>query len=140
MAKEPRQSEIMVQPESATNAAAVPHLSYVAIFYKYVLVISYKRCQGPRGWCSSEETKAEMLAAWQEREAAGELLRADPGSNRNLKRNLKPAGKRLKRVKFEAVQQFFEEFVSQVEIRIKVRSGWFLQAPEGDGSRGQDIV
>ena len=28
------------------------------------------RCQGPTGWCYSEETKEEMLTAWQERDAA----------------------------------------------------------------------
>ena len=62
--------------------------------------------------------KAEMIAAWQEREAAGELLRADP-ANLNLRRTLEAAGKRLKRVRFETVQRFFEEFVSQLEVRIK---------------------
>ena len=62
--------------------------------------------------------KAEMIAAWQEREAAGELLRADP-ANLNLRRTLEAAGKRLKRVRFEAVQRFFEEFVSQLEVCIK---------------------
>ena len=46
---------------------------------------SGNRCQGPRRWCSSQETKAEKLAVWQEREAATELLRADPGNN-NLRR------------------------------------------------------
>ena len=61
---------------------------------------------------------AELLAVWQEREAARELLRADPGSS-NLRKNLKAAGKRLKSVRFEAVQRFFEEFISQVEVRIK---------------------
>ena len=38
-------------------------------------------------WCFSEETKAEMIAAWQERGAARELLRADPG-NSNLEKIL----------------------------------------------------
>ena len=59
-----------------------------------------------------------MLAAWQEREAARRLLRADPG-NSNLRRTLKEDGKRLKRVRFEAVQSFFKEFVSKLEVRIK---------------------
>ena len=56
-----------------------------------------ERSQGPAGWCASEETKAEMLAAWQEREAARELLRAYP-SNSSSRKSLKAAGKRLKRV------------------------------------------
>ena len=59
-----------------------------------------------------------MLATWQEREATRELLRADPGSS-NLRRTLKAAETRLKRVRFEAVQRFCEEFVSQLEVRIK---------------------
>ena len=61
-----------------------------------------QRCQGPRGWCSIKETKVEMLAAWQEREAARELLLANPGSI-NLRRTLKAAGKRLDRARFETV-------------------------------------
>ena len=67
-----------------------------------------KRSLGPKGWCASEETKAEMLEAWQEREAARELKRADPG-NSNPRKSLKTAGKRLKRVRIEAVQRFFEK-------------------------------
>ena len=50
--------------------------------------------------------------------AARELLRADPG-NSNLRKSLEAAEKRLERVRIEAVQRFFEEFVSQVEVRIK---------------------
>ena len=45
-------------------------------------------------------------------------MRADPG-NSNLRKSLKTAGKRLKRVRIEAVQRFFEKFVSQLEVRIK---------------------
>ena len=45
--------------------------------------------------------------AWQVREAVGRLLRADPRSNYD-RWSLKAAGKSLKRVKFEAVQMFFE--------------------------------
>ena len=59
-----------------------------------------------------------MLAALQEREAARELLRTDP-ANSNLRRTLKAAGTRLKCVRFEVVQRFFEEFVSQLEVRIR---------------------
>ena len=102
-----------------------------------------KRCQGQRGWCSSEETKADTHTAWQEREAARELFRVDPGDSNlrrtlkaagnavkrvkfeavrtgdsNLRRTLKAAGNAVKRVKFEAVRIFFEEVVSQLEARI----------------------
>ena len=61
---------------------------------------------------------AETRAVWQEWEAARELLPADP-SSRNLRKYLKAGGKRRKRVRVEAVQRFFEEFVSQLEVRIK---------------------
>ena len=77
-----------------------------------------KRSQGSKRLCASEETKAEMLGSWQEIEAAIELLRADPG-NSNLRKSLKTAGKRHKRVRIEAVQRFFGEFVSRLEVRIK---------------------
>ena len=78
-----------------------------------------KRSQGPAGWCASGETKEEMLAAWQEREAARELLRADP-SNSHPGKSLKAPRKRLKRVRIGAVQRFFfEGIVSKLEVRIK---------------------
>ena len=50
------------------------------------------------------------------REAARELLRADPG-NSNVRGTLKAAGK----VRFEAVQRFFEELVSQLEVGMAIR-------------------
>ena len=56
---------------------------------------------------TSEETEAGILVAWQVGEAVGRLLRADPRSNYD-RWSLKAAGKSLKRVKFEAVQMFFE--------------------------------
>ena len=58
-------------------------------------------------WCASEETKALLLAAWQEREAARKLLRAGPG-NSNLRKSLNVAGKRLERMRIEAVQRCAE--------------------------------
>ena len=74
-----------------------------------------------------------MLAAWQEREAARRLLRADPG-NSNLRRTLKEDGKRLKHVRFEAVQSFFKEFVSKLEVRIKDgdQAGFYKHLKEMD--------
>ena len=100
-----------------------------------------KRSQEPAGWCASEETKTEMLAAWQERGAARELLSADP-SNGNLRKPVKAAGKRLKRVRIEAVQRFLMEFDSQLGVRSKDRWRpiWCLQAPQWDGFRGEEIV
>ena len=77
-----------------------------------------KCSQGPAGWYASKEKKAEMLAAWQERETAREVLGADPNCS-SLRKSLKSAGKRLNLVRIEAVQRFFETFVSQLEARIK---------------------
>ena len=62
-----------------------------------------------------------MHARWLEREDARTRLRANP-SDRNLRKALKIATKRLKRARAEGVQRFFEAYVSQLEGRI----------PEGD--------
>ena len=59
-----------------------------------------------------------MIAVWQERVAAREPLRADP-DNGKLRRTLKAVAKRHECVRFEAVQRFFQEFVNQLDIRIK---------------------
>ena len=59
-----------------------------------------------------------MLAVWQERTAAREPLRADP-DNVKLRRTLTAAAKRLECVRFEAVQRFFQDLVSQLEVHIK---------------------
>ena len=53
--------------------------------------------------------------------------------------SLKAGGKRLKRVRMEAVQRFFEEFVSGLEHQRR-RPIWFLQASQGDGFREEEIV
>ena len=68
--------------------------------------------------CSSGETKAEMIAAWREKGAARELLRSDLG-HRSHRRTLTEAVTRLERGGVEAVQRFFEDFVGQLEIRIR---------------------
>lgn len=73
-----------------------------------------------RGVVLARKLEVEMLAAWQEKEATRELLRADPGSS-NFRRSLKKAGRRLKRVRIEDVQISFEEFVSQLEGQLEVR-------------------
>lgn len=65
--------------------------------------------QGPTGWCTSEGTRAGMLAARQDWEFAIELLRADPAISIISRRTLKAAVKRVKRVRAEAVQIFFEK-------------------------------
>ena len=75
-----------------------------------------------------------MLAAWVGREAASEVLRADPG-NSNLREPLKAAGKRL-----TAVRRFFEEFAGQLEARIKKDGGecGFCKHVKGVGFEGKE--
>ena len=45
-------------------------------------------------------------------------MRTDLGDS-NLRKSLKASRERLARVRIEAVQRFFEEFVSGLEVRIK---------------------
>ena len=59
-----------------------------------------------------------MHARWLEREDARTRLRANP-SDRNLRKALKTATKHLKRARAEGVRRFFEEYVSQLEKRIR---------------------
>ncbi|MEP2987316.1 MAG: hypothetical protein ABJO88_00010 [Parasphingorhabdus sp.] len=77
-----------------------------------------KRSHGPAGWCTSEDTTADKLEAWQEGEAARYLLCTDP-RNFHFPDFLKAGAKRLKRVRLEAVRTLFEEFVGQLLVRIK---------------------
>lgn len=76
-----------------------------------------KRSQERAGWCASEEPKAEILATWQEKETAKELMHANP-DYRNLRKSSKTAGKRLERVRIEVAQRFFEKFVGRLELCI----------------------
>ena len=77
-----------------------------------------RRKQEPRGWCAPEEVKAELHTRWLEREDARTRLRANP-SDRNLRKALKTSTKQLKLARAEGVQRFFEEYVSQIEGRIR---------------------
>ena len=60
----------------------------------------------------------ELQARWLEREDARTRLRGNP-SDRNLRKALKTAKKHLKRARAEGLQRFFEECVSQLEVRIR---------------------
>ena len=73
-----------------------------------------RRKQVPRGWCATEETKAELNARWQDREDARKRVRSAP-HDRGLRRGLKVTAKQLKRTRAEAVQRFLEDYVSQLE-------------------------
>ena len=77
-----------------------------------------RRKQVPRGWCATEETKAELNARWQDREDARKQARSAP-NDRGLRQALKATTKQLKRTRAQAVERFFEDYVSQLEGRIR---------------------
>ena len=82
------------------------------------IALSIRRKQVPRGWCAIAETKAELNAQWQDREDARKRVRSAP-SDRGLRRALNSTTKQLKRTRAEAVQRFFEDYVSHLEGRIR---------------------
>ena len=77
-----------------------------------------RRKQVPRGWCATEDTRAELNARWKDREDAMKRVRSAP-NDRGLRQALKATIKQLKRTRAEAVQRFFEDYVSQLEGRIQ---------------------
>ena len=77
-----------------------------------------RRKQVPRGCCATEETKAELNARWQDREDARKRVRSAP-NDCGLRRALKATTKQLKRTRAEAVQRFLEDYVSQLEGRMR---------------------
>ena len=75
--------------------------------------------------------KAGLHARWLGREDARTRLRANP-SDINLGKALKTATKQLKRARAEGVQRFFEEYVSQLEGRIRESDQFgFYKHPKG---------
>ena len=66
----------------------------------------------------AEKVKAELHARWLEREDARTRLRANP-SDTNLRKALKTATIQLKPARTDGVQRFFEEYVSQLQGRIR---------------------
>ena len=77
-----------------------------------------RRKQVPRGWCATEATKADLNARWQDRKDARKRVRSAPNDH-GLRRALDATTKQLKRTRAEAVQRFFEDYVSQLEGRIR---------------------
>ena len=67
-----------------------------------------RRKQVLRGWCATEETRAELNARWQDREDARKRVRSAP-NDRGLRQALKATIKQLKRTRAEAVQRSFED-------------------------------
>ena len=62
--------------------------------------------RGPQGWCADPGVRAEMNAAWQQREEARRSLRSDP-NNSSLRKAVKTAGKNLEKFRKTAVLSFF---------------------------------
>ena len=80
------------------------------------LVPHSKRPRGARGWCAGPGVEAEMNAAWQQREETRRHLRAEL-HNSNLRKAVKMAGKKLRKVRKAAVGSFFGDFVRKLETR-----------------------
>ena len=78
------------------------------------LVPRSKRPRGAQGWCPGPGVKAEMNAAWEQREEARRHLRAEP-HNSNLRKAVKMAGKKLRKVRKATVLSFFGDFVRKLE-------------------------
>ena len=66
----------------------------------------------------TEWTRAELNARWQDKEDARKRVCSAP-NDRGLRQASKAATKQLKRTRGEAVQKFFEDYVSQLEGRIR---------------------
>ena len=85
----------------------------------------HSKCpRGAQGWCAGPGVKAEMNAAWQQREEARRHLRAEP-HNSNLRKAVKIAGKKRRKIRKAAMLSFFWDFVRKLETR----------AREGDQAR-----
>ena len=82
------------------------------------LVPRSKRPRGARGWCAGPGVEAEMNAAWQQREGAKRHLRAEPHHS-NLRKVIKMAGKKLRKVRKAAVLSSFWDFVRKLETRTR---------------------
>ena len=80
------------------------------------LVPRSKRPRGVQGWCAGPGVEAEMNAAWQQRKEARKHLRAEP-RNSNLRKAVKMAVKKLRKVRKAAVLSFFWDFVRKLETR-----------------------
>ena len=77
-----------------------------------------RRKQVLGSWCAAEETKAELNARWYDKEDARERVRSAV-NDRGLRRALKEPTKQLKLTREKAVQRFFEDYVSQLDRRIR---------------------
>ena len=78
------------------------------------LVPRSKRPRGAQGWCAGPGVEAEMTAAWQQIEDTRRHLRAEP-HNSNIRKAVKMAGKKLRKVRQAAVLSLFWDFVRKLE-------------------------
>ena len=70
------------------------------------LVPRSKRPRGAQGWCSGPGVEAEMNAVWQQSEEARRHVCAESHYN-NLRKAVKMAGKKLRKVRKAAVLSLF---------------------------------
>ena len=77
-----------------------------------------KRPCGAQGWCAGPAVKAEMNAAWQQREEARRHLHGEPHSS-NLRKAVKTARKSLREVRKATVLSFFWDFIRKLETRVR---------------------
>ena len=102
----------LASPIPGTNAGSVDDMSSLLtetlLSNAADIAPPIRRKQVPRGWCATEETKAELNARWQDREDARKRIRSAP-NDRGLRRALKATTKQLKRTRAEAVQRLFED-------------------------------
>ena len=82
------------------------------------LVPRSKRPRGAQDWRAGPGVEVEMNAAWQHREGAMRHLRAEPHSS-NLRKTVKIAGKKRRKVRKAAVLSFFWDFVRKLETRTR---------------------
>ena len=112
----------LASPTPGTNAGSVDDmaslLTETLLSNAADIVPPIRRKQVPRGWCATEATKAELNARWQDREDARKRVRSAP-NGRGLRQALKATTKQLKGTRAEAVQRVFEDYVSQLEGRIR---------------------
>ena len=114
----------LASPIPGTNAGSVDDMTSVLtetlLSNAADIAPPIRRKQVPRGWCATEETKAELNARWQGREDARKRVRSAPNDRGLPRRAVKKAtAKQLKRTRAEAVQRFFGDYVSQLEGRIE---------------------
>ena len=82
------------------------------------LVPRSKRPRGAQDWCAGPGVEVEMNAAWQQREEVRRHLRAEPHTS-NLRKVVKMAGKKLRKVRKAAVLSFFWDLVRKFATRTR---------------------